>query len=71
MSEEHMSAWTRASRVIRARREELYAAFLDPSALVNWLPPEEMTGEIHQIDARVGRIPDVAVPPAESVRLSW
>jgi hypothetical protein len=40
MTEEHASAWTRTSRVIRARPEELYAAFLDPPALVDWLPPE-------------------------------
>jgi uncharacterized protein YndB with AHSA1/START domain len=37
-----------------ARPEELYAAFLDTSALVDWLPPAEMTGEIHEFDARVG-----------------
>jgi len=46
--------WTRTSRVIRARPEELYAAFLDPAALVDWLPPAEMTGRIHEFDARVG-----------------
>jgi uncharacterized protein YndB with AHSA1/START domain len=55
MTEEHAGAWTHTSRVIRARREELYAAFLDPSALIDWLPPAEMTGEIHGFDARVGR----------------
>jgi uncharacterized protein YndB with AHSA1/START domain len=54
MTEEGAGAWTRTSRVIRARREELYAAFLDPAALVDWLPPAEMTGEIHEFDARVG-----------------
>ena len=54
MTEEHVGAATRTSRVIRARPEELYAAFLDPAALVDWLPPAEMTGEIHEFDARVG-----------------
>ena len=54
LTEEHADAWTRTSRVIRARPEELYAAFLDPTALVDWLPPAEMTGEIHEFDARVG-----------------
>ena len=54
MSEEQAGAWTRTSRVIRARPEELYEVFLDPTALVDWLPPEEMTGEIHEFDARVG-----------------
>jgi uncharacterized protein YndB with AHSA1/START domain len=28
--------------VIRARPEEIYEAFLDPAALVAWLPPAEM-----------------------------
>ena len=54
MTNEHARASTRASRVIRAGAEELYAAFLDAEALVDWLPPAEMTGEIHQFDARVG-----------------
>jgi uncharacterized protein YndB with AHSA1/START domain len=54
MTEENASAWTRTSRVIKARPEELYAAFLDPTALVDWLPPGEMTGEIREFDARVG-----------------
>ena len=54
MTEEHAGAWTRTSRVIRARPEELYAAFPDPTALIDWLPAAEMTGEIHEFDARVG-----------------
>ena len=54
VTEEHASASVRTSRVIRPRPEELYAAFLDPTALVDWLPPAEMTGEIHEFDARVG-----------------
>jgi uncharacterized protein YndB with AHSA1/START domain len=54
MTDEHARAWTRTSRIIRARPEELYAAFLDPAALIDWLPPAEMTGEIHEFDARVG-----------------
>jgi uncharacterized protein YndB with AHSA1/START domain len=54
MTEEHAGAWTRTSRVIRARPEELYEAFIDPAALVAWLPPADMTGEIHEFDARVG-----------------
>jgi uncharacterized protein YndB with AHSA1/START domain len=54
MTEQPAGAWTRTSRVIKARPEELYAAFLDPAALVDWLPPARMTGEIHEFDARVG-----------------
>ena len=54
MTEEHAGSSTRTSKVIWARPEELYAAFLDPTALIVWLPPAEMTGEIHEFDARVG-----------------
>ena len=54
MTKERAAAGTHTSRVIRAPPEELYAAFLDPTALIEWLPPAEMTGEIHAFDARVG-----------------
>src|SRR6266436_9619281 len=53
-TEERAGFWTGTSRVIRARREELYAAFLGPAAIIDWLPPAEMTGEIHEFDVRVG-----------------
>ena len=54
MTEEHRGATTRTSRIIKARPEELYAALTDPAALLAWLPPGEMTGEMHAFDARVG-----------------
>ena len=43
-----------ASRVITAPREHIYAAFVDPDALVTWLPPKGMTGRFEQFDARPG-----------------
>jgi uncharacterized protein YndB with AHSA1/START domain len=43
-----------ASRLVPAPPEAVYAAFLDPDALVAWLPPAEMTGRVHAFDARVG-----------------
>ena len=42
------------SKIIKARPEEVYRAFVDPAMLVAWLPPAGMTGVIHQFDARVG-----------------
>jgi uncharacterized protein YndB with AHSA1/START domain len=54
MTDEDGRTSTRTSQIISARPEELYAAFMDPSALVAWLPPAEMTGKIHAFDARVG-----------------
>jgi uncharacterized protein YndB with AHSA1/START domain len=47
-------ASTRTTRVIRATPETIYAQFVDPAALVAWLPPGGMTGEMHAFDARVG-----------------
>jgi uncharacterized protein YndB with AHSA1/START domain len=45
---------TTASRVIAASPEALYAAFMDPAELLEWLPPSTMTGEIHAFDGVVG-----------------
>ena len=47
-------ASTRTSRVIRASAEAIYDAFVDPDALVVWLPPGRMTGRMHRFDGRVG-----------------
>ncbi len=41
-------------RVLRASPERIYRAFLDPDALVKWLPPHGFTGKVHHLDARVG-----------------
>jgi uncharacterized protein YndB with AHSA1/START domain len=54
MTEANAGVSTRTSRVISVRPEQLYAAFLDPAALIDWLPPGGMTGKIHQFDARLG-----------------
>lgn len=45
---------TRTSRIISASAAELYNAFIDPAVLVTWLPPGDMTGRIHEFDARIG-----------------
>jgi uncharacterized protein YndB with AHSA1/START domain len=42
------------SKVIRAPREVLYRAFLDPDALVTWLPPDSMRGVVHAFEGREG-----------------
>ncbi len=41
-------------RVLRAPPERVYRAFLDPAAMVKWLPPHGFTGQVHELDARVG-----------------
>ncbi|WMT87885.1 SRPBCC family protein [Pelagibacterium sp. 26DY04] len=43
-----------ASRLIHASPELVYAAMIDPDALVAWLPPEGMRGVMHAFDAREG-----------------
>jgi uncharacterized protein YndB with AHSA1/START domain len=43
-----------ASRVIAARPERVWAALVDPEALLAWLPPGEMTGRFERFDARPG-----------------
>ena len=45
---------TRISKLIKAPREALYQALIDPAALVVWLPPGDMTGVVHDFDVRVG-----------------
>jgi len=44
----------RLHRVIMAPPERVYRAFLDPTAMVKWLPPNGFTGEVHHMDAKVG-----------------
>jgi uncharacterized protein YndB with AHSA1/START domain len=44
----------RLNRVLQAPPERVYKAFLDPGAMVKWLPPNGFTGEVHHVDAKVG-----------------
>jgi uncharacterized protein YndB with AHSA1/START domain len=44
----------RLHRVLRARPERVYRAFLDADAMAKWLPPNGFTGKVHQLDARAG-----------------
>jgi uncharacterized protein YndB with AHSA1/START domain len=44
----------RLHRVLRSTPERVYKAFLDPDAMVKWLPPNGFTARMHELDARVG-----------------
>lgn len=44
----------RLHRILRAPCERVYKAFLDPQALVKWLPPHGFTAQLSSVDARVG-----------------
>jgi uncharacterized protein YndB with AHSA1/START domain len=41
-------------RVFRAPAERVFRAFIDPAAMCKWLPPHGFTGQVHEMDARVG-----------------
>jgi len=49
-----MPSSVRLHRVLRATPEKVYRAFLDPDAMVKWLPPNGFTGKVHHLDAKVG-----------------
>ena len=44
----------RLHRVLAAKPEKVYRAFLDPDAMARWLPPNGFTGKVHNMDAKVG-----------------
>lgn len=44
----------RLHRVIAAKPEKVYRAFLDADAKARWLPPNGFTGKVHSMDAKVG-----------------
>jgi uncharacterized protein YndB with AHSA1/START domain len=44
----------RLHRVLRAPAERVYRAFIDPDAMVKWLPPHGFTAKVHESNPRVG-----------------
>lgn len=41
-------------RVLTAKPEKIYRAFIDRDAMAKWLPPNGYTCNVHHMDARVG-----------------
>src|SRR5436190_17205540 len=41
-------------RVLRAKPERVYRAFLDADAKVKWIPPNGFTAKVHHLEAKVG-----------------
>ena len=41
-------------RVLQAPPERVYRAFLDPSAIAKWLPPNGFTCQVDHLEAKVG-----------------
>ena len=44
----------RLHRVLRAKPETVYRAFLDADAMSKWLPPNGFTCKVHHLEAKVG-----------------
>jgi uncharacterized protein YndB with AHSA1/START domain len=44
----------RLHRVLAAKPEKVYRAFIEPDAMARWLPPDGFTGKVHHMDAKVG-----------------
>ena len=44
----------RLHRVLRAKPEKVYRAFLEAEAVARWLPPNGFTCKVDQLDAKVG-----------------
>jgi uncharacterized protein YndB with AHSA1/START domain len=44
----------RLHRVLRAKPDKVYRAFLDADAMAKWLPPNGFTGRVHHVEAKVG-----------------
>lgn len=44
----------RLHRVLRAKPERIYRAFLDADAMAKWLPPYGFTCKVHHMDPTVG-----------------
>ncbi len=44
----------RLHRVLTAKPEKVYRAFLLPDALARWIPPNGFTAKVYHLDAKVG-----------------
>src|SRR6478609_7790015 len=49
-----MTGTVKLHRVLCAKSERVYRAFLDADAMAKWLPPYGFTGKVHHMDAKVG-----------------
>lgn len=44
----------RLHRVLAAKPEKVYRAFIEPDAVAKWLPPNGFTCTVHQLEPKVG-----------------
>ncbi len=46
--------YTRVSQLIKAPRETVYQAFIEPEAVAAWLAPDKMSGQVEVFEPQVG-----------------
>jgi uncharacterized protein YndB with AHSA1/START domain len=44
----------RLHRVLAAKPEKVYRAFIEPDAMAQWIPPNGFTAKVHHMNAKVG-----------------
>ena len=49
-----MPGIVRLHRVLTAKPEKVYRAFVEPDAVARWLPPNGFTCTVHHLDAKTG-----------------
>ena len=49
-----MPGTVRLHRVLKAKPEKIYRAFLDPAAMAKWIPPYGFTCTVHHMEPKVG-----------------
>ena len=49
-----MPGTVRLHRVLTAKPDKVYRAFIEADAVAKWLPPNGFTCTVHQLDAKVG-----------------
>jgi uncharacterized protein YndB with AHSA1/START domain len=49
-----MPGTVRLHRIIAAKPEKIYRAFLEPDAVASWIPPFGFLCTVHELDAKVG-----------------
>lgn len=54
MSDKNETGIVRLHRVLSAKPEKVYRAFLNAEAMAKWLPPYGFTCQVHHMDAKVG-----------------
>ena len=49
-----MPSTVKLHRVLTAKPEKVFRAFIEPDAVASWLPPNGFTCTVHELDAKVG-----------------